>query len=234
MDKYFLSPTYLKKQLLSSAHCLQHIRKIRADYDLGKAIDFVFSPKASVIRPSQNRSELVKFLALVAERKPRNVIEIGSASGGNLFLLTRIASPNSVIVSIDLPGGEFGGGYRRWRIPLYLWFARPGQRIHLIRGDSHAPETLSKVMRLFKDRRVDLLFIDGDHSYSGVKQDFEMYSKLVRYGGIIALHDIKEHPPELHCEVHRYWQEIKTKYQYVELVEDQKARFGIGLLAIER
>ena len=38
---------------------------------------------------------------------------------------------------------------------------------------------------------MDFLFIDGDHSYEGAKQDFENYSKLVRPGGLIALHDIQ-------------------------------------------
>jgi len=43
---------------------------------------------------------------------------------------------------------------------------------------------------------LDFLFIDGDHTYEGVKRDFEMYSPLVRNGGIIAFHDIVKHPPE--------------------------------------
>jgi predicted O-methyltransferase YrrM len=40
---------------------------------------------------------------------------------------------------------------------------------------------------------VDLIFIDGDHSYEGVKQDFEIYAPLVRSDGLIAFHDILEH-----------------------------------------
>lgn len=37
-----------------------------------------------------------------------------------------------------------------------------------------------------------------------------MYRKLVREGGIIALHDIISHPPETGCEVSKVWDEIKT------------------------
>jgi hypothetical protein len=40
------------------------------------------------------------------------------------------------------------------------------------------------------------LFIDGDHTYEGVRRDFEMYSPLVRKGGIIAFHDIYPGPEE--------------------------------------
>ncbi|MCS7366302.1 MAG: class I SAM-dependent methyltransferase [archaeon YNP-WB-062] len=67
---------------------------------------------------------------------------------------------------------------------------------------------------------MDFLFIDGDHTYEGVKKDFEMYSPLVRGGGIIAFHDIVQHPPETGCEVSGFWNEIKLRYKYREIVED--------------
>ncbi len=40
-----------------------------------------------------------------------------------------------------------------------------------------------------QDIQIDFLFIDGDHSYEGVKTDFELYSKLLSDRGIIAIHD---------------------------------------------
>jgi predicted O-methyltransferase YrrM len=41
------------------------------------------------------------------------------------------------------------------------------------------------------DRRwIDLLYIDGDHSYEGVLTDLEMYSALVRNGGAVMMDDI--------------------------------------------
>jgi predicted O-methyltransferase YrrM len=43
---------------------------------------------------------------------------------------------------------------------------------------------------LLKGSEGDFLFIDGDHTYQGVKQDFQMYSPLVKKGGIVAFHDI--------------------------------------------
>jgi len=36
---------------------------------------------------------------------------------------------------------------------------------------------------------IDMLYIDGDHSYAGVKFDFEQFGALVRHGGFILLHD---------------------------------------------
>jgi hypothetical protein len=40
-----------------------------------------------------------------------------------------------------------------------------------------------------QDIKIDLLFIDGDHSYEGVKKDFELYSKILNDNGIIIIHD---------------------------------------------
>jgi len=40
-----------------------------------------------------------------------------------------------------------------------------------------------------EDLKIDFLHIDADHSYEGVKKDFELYSKIVKKGGIISIHD---------------------------------------------
>jgi predicted O-methyltransferase YrrM len=50
-------------------------------------------------------------------------------------------------------------------------------------------------------KRLDFLFIDGDHTYEGVKQDFEMYTPLVRKGGLVAMHDIV--PPPAYTRLRR-------------------------------
>lgn len=79
---------------------------------------------------------------------------------------------------------------------------------------------------------MDLLFIDGDHSYDGISKDFEMYSPLVKKGGIIAFHDIVKHPLETGCEVNKFWNEIKKKYKFIEIVKDRHQKGGgIGILA---
>lgn len=42
---------------------------------------------------------------------------------------------------------------------------------------------------VLQDIKIDILFIDGDHSYEGVKLDFNLYSKLLSPRGVIILHD---------------------------------------------
>ena len=40
-----------------------------------------------------------------------------------------------------------------------------------------------------QDIKIDILFIDGDHSYEGVKKDFELYSTILSENGVIIIHD---------------------------------------------
>jgi predicted O-methyltransferase YrrM len=181
---------------------------------------------------SQKYEELVPLLDRVRALRAERVCEIGTAAGGTLYLLTRVSAPEALLVSIDLA------------IPAHTRatrarFARAGQRLVSIEGDSHDVETQQRVERLLAGAKLDVLFIDGDHSYEGVRADFELYSPLVRSGGIIALHDVNEDFATRHGtptasvsgDVPRFWNELKRKYRSEELIADPgQDGFGIGIV----
>ena len=207
------------------------LKTLNQNYSLESLIDFVFHYGEGLLSPLQIKSENLSLLHILKNHKPKYILEIGTAKGGTLFLTTRIASEDAVIISIDLPGGEYFGGYEEWKIPLFKSFSLPKQEIHLIRADSHEVATLNKVRFILKGNKIDYMFIDGDHTYNGVKSDFTMYSPLVKSQAIIAFHDIVDHPPELKVGVNKFWNEIKEKYEYKEIVEDWYQKFGgIGIL----
>jgi predicted O-methyltransferase YrrM len=208
--------------------------------DMEKVLDFAYKGSTGgSIRPIQVRSEISQLLRRVEEIKPQHILEIGTANGGTLFLFAHAAAQNGHLISVDLPGGEFGDGYPIWRVPLYRSFAMPGQRIDLLRADSHSVVTRQKIEQLLQETKLDFLFIDGDHRYEGVKADFEMYAPLVRPGGLIAFHDITEFnydlghggsTPESPFGVKRFWDEIKTRFEHVEFIENPRGNFGLGVL----
>ena len=187
--------------------------------------------RATEFAALQKRRELSEFLWLVEEHRPRNVLEIGTCAGGTLYCLCRLAEPDGMIVSIDLPDGSFGGGCTEERVDeMRMLFPRDDQQLHLLREDSHSSATLANVQNILAGRQLDLLFIDGDHTYEGVKSDFEMYAPLARDGALIAFHDILKHSPKLGVGVDRYWNEIKAGYRHVEIIFPPMGWGGIGVL----
>jgi predicted O-methyltransferase YrrM len=178
-----------------------------------------------IISPIQSRVELVAALKVVQQAQPRTTMELGTANGGTLFMLTRVSAPDALILSLDLPGGDWGGGYGEKRVPLYEAFALPTQTIKLLRADSHQPASLDMIRETLEGRTIDFLFIDGDHSYEGVKMDYEMYSPLVTPGGLIGFHDIA-YP----CGVTQFWNELKPRYEETwEFIAPSKPIYGIAL-----
>jgi predicted O-methyltransferase YrrM len=183
------------------------------------------------IRLAQVRNEFLELLKIFKEKSPEVVVEIGTAKGGTLFCFSKLAPQNATIISVDLPDGNFGGGYPKSKIPLYQSFKKNGQKMFLLREDSHSEKTVQKLKEILNGKKVDFLFIDADHTYEGVKRDFELYSLLMAKNGIISFHDIAPIPGVSRTFVNAFWNEIKINYKYKELIENKDQGWaGIGVL----
>jgi predicted O-methyltransferase YrrM len=199
-------------------------------YTVESIMQDLFNKKLSLIQPWQYESEFIKLLEFYSNLNPRKVMEIGTANGGTLFAHCKLAKDNATIISVDLPGGKFGGGYPEWKTPIYMEFAKSGQNLHLIRGNSHAEDTVKKVKDILRGELLDYLFIDGDHTYDGVKKDFDTYFPFVKSGGGIIFHDIAMHNQSL-CEVDKFWDDIKSGYKHHEFIKDvDSGKYGIGVI----
>jgi predicted O-methyltransferase YrrM len=206
-------------------------KETQKPYTPETAIDFVNDKYGGFIRPLQVRWEIVSLAKIVEKLRPKTVLEIGTSRGGTLFAWARLATEDAHIVSIDLPGGENKWAYPRWKEPFYKTFASQGQTIDLIRGDSHSEQAFAEFKRTLHGEKIDFLFIDGDHTYRGVKMDYELYSPFVRQGGVIALHDVAPHPPITNCEVHVFWSEVKQgKHSETFIEKEDQGWGGIGIL----
>jgi predicted O-methyltransferase YrrM len=186
---------------------------------------------------AQKKGELRPFISLLRKQTLSTVVELGTYRGGTLWLWCQLAEPDALIVSIDLPGGEFGGGYDDPQAQRIRSYARANQELVLIRADSHLVTTRDELDMALGGRPIDFLFIDADHTYEGVKQDYEMYAPLVRPGGVVAFHDILPHTTEERCKVDVFWEELKREGidVFEEFVErdtraDGRIWGGIGAL----
>jgi predicted O-methyltransferase YrrM len=199
---------------------------------LPELVDLVMSQFSGILRPLQNRNELLLFVQRVQKLSPNVIVEIGTAKGGTFFLLSRAAQPNAVLVSIDLPGGYYGGGYPYWKTNFFRELIGTGKRVHFLRGNSHDAATKAELERILDGRKIDALFIDGDHSYQGVRQDFWLYAPLVRAGGLIALHDISRTEGG-EIDVHKFWTEVRADFATEQILDPgQKFGFGIGIVTV--
>lgn len=135
----------------------------------------------------QDKEEFWDFLQHIAVVPVRRILEIGAAHGGTALVWQEMADH---VVSLDCGRVTHPQDFQSH---LGIAGGIPDDRFHLDKvtfliKNSHEPATLSLVRSLMPE--VDLLFIDGDHSYSGAKLDWEMYSPLVRPGGVVGFHDI--------------------------------------------
>ena len=169
-------------------------------------------------RHPQNPEELKKLLEWVKDAE--SILEIGSRYGETLVCMAR-AMKGKKLVCVDLPNVE---GWADKTIVEGLkanveMLRKEGFDVDLILADSHDPETLKQVGGLF-----DVVFIDGDHSYEGVKLDWEMYGPL---GKSVIFHDIVKQPPgRAQLGVWQLWEEIKGE----EFIAPD-SRMGIGRVA---
>lgn len=181
----------------------------------------------------QKPPELLLFLESLKGKKLKVVVEIGTARGGVFYALCQAAENDAVLVSVDLPEGPYGGGCSGKDILRLRKYAKPGQTLRFIQQDSHLESTKRELWEAINKEKIDLLFIDGDHTYNGVKQDWELYSPLVRTGGMIVFHDICFHPTMPDVQVNEFWGGLKVGKNSVEFIDSSDRNWGgIGVITL--
>ncbi|MBT3268380.1 class I SAM-dependent methyltransferase [Candidatus Poribacteria bacterium] len=185
----------------------------------------------------QQEEEMVPAMEAIHAHAPKTVVEIGTAWGGSLFCWAQVADPDALLVSVDLPGGVGGAGYLPESIPHFRNFCFEGQELVAILGDSRDSAVIGAVDDALAGRSIDLLFIDGDHAYEGVKADFEQYSPLVTPGGMVMFHDIQpqtEVDPAQRIEVSVFWDEISAGRRSHSFIADpSQSGAGIGIIYMD-
>lgn len=183
----------------------------------------------------QHPVEIYKLYRQILELKPSEVLEIGTARGGTLYLWAQAAQEDARIISIDLPDGPFGGGYRSCRMPFYQEFSGERQNLILIRDNAHYSHTHDQVTNTLDGKGIDFLFIDADHSLRGICKNLCLYGPLVKIGGLIALHDVLENPRYQEIEIWKLWRHLES-LKNTTTIDDSKHSdrpLGLGIIKID-
>lgn len=184
----------------------------------------------AILGAHQLSSEIVAFLDFARSKEPRRVVEIGTAMGGTNFLLSQAIPDVTLMIGVDLFVANRA---------ILRSFSRSTQTLHFVNGSSYAAAIVARVGRLLAGQSLDLLFIDGDHTYEGARLDFARYRHFVRPGGLIAFHDIvADYQTRFGRQTGRWtgqvpilWEKVKMYYPFHEFVEDPaQDGFGIGVI----
>jgi predicted O-methyltransferase YrrM len=122
-------------------------------------------------------SELIFDLVERYKKNPVSLLEIGSAAGGNVYVFNYFLNLHNIVIVDNNKHKKY---MKRNEILKDISYIE-------VVGDSHSTEVKSKVAST--GLKFDIIFIDGDHSYSGVKQDFYDYKTLLSKDGLIIFHD---------------------------------------------
>jgi len=182
----------------------------------------------------QNPIEIQKFSEFFVSLNCKNILEIGTFLGGTFYTMCKLSNLDGKKISIDCPDVIAPGSevvkQKHNQIDEYL--IKFAKDVVIIRDNSKSEECLKKLEKSLQGELLDFIFIDGDHTYDGVKSDFLNYKKYLKDGGYIAFHDIDYHSSTISigCEVYKFWNEIKEEYDFIEF--KQGSFGGIGLVRI--
>ena len=147
------------------------------------------------------RSYVFTLHELVFEIRPEYVLEVGTQLGQSTksMLLAMGQNKFGKLISVD---------HKRRSDILDVEYPDLKEYCHFIKGSSHDPLTLQAVKDVLPEGKLlNIILIDGGHSYDDVKADYYDYYPLVKDGGLIILHDVCN----VNCGVPDFWKEIQEE-----------------------
>ena len=213
-------------QLCARRSC-SHRRATFFMLDLLAKSELVFSYPRRVELPYPWVEHIPFAFFLVDILRPKLLVELGSHTGNsyNAFCqAVELSGSNTKCNAVDTWQGDVHAGEYQSSIYEDL---RSYQESTYPGFSTLLRMTFDEALPKFEDRSIDLLHIDGLHTYEAVKHDFETWLPKVAPGGVILMHDIavREHD----FGVWRLWEEIKTRFKTSEFPHG----YGLGVVYID-
>lgn len=162
---------------------------------------------------------------LVRNLKPKKIVELGTHLGCSLFSFAQAIQDEKLKTQLDAidtwQGDKHTGSYDE------LIFTRVNEiknacyrevKINLIR------KTFDEASKGYSDNSIDMLHIDGLHTYKIVKHDYQTWFDKVKHNGIILLHDVAV--KEWGFGVHKLFDEIKQNFMTIKFDHS----YGLGVI----
>ena len=193
---------------------VQFLNQLSHDPYLFEVEDFM--PSAWI-----GHSPIMKFL--IREMQPKTFVELGVHNGFSYFVACQSIAQNRAdtrAFAIDHWVGDEQAGF----------FSREVfQSVTQINSKYDSFSTLLKMnfedaLTKFEPKSIDLLHIDGLHTYESVRADFYSWLPKISENGVLLLHDI--HVRRTSFGVYKLWEEIKKNFLTIEFVGSH----GLGVV----
>jgi hypothetical protein len=163
---------------------------------------------------------------LIRNIKPVSIVELGVHRGTSFFSMCQAIKDSGyipeTISAIDTwKGDEHSYLYDE---SVYVDFLKIQKLYYSNLPIKPIRKTFDEALLLFEDDSIDLLHIDGFHTYDAVRHDFETWFSKVKNGGVILFHDIFEYQKDF--GVHELWEELKMKHKSISFTHSH----GLGVL----
>ena len=170
---------------------------------------------------------------LIGRQRPRTLVELGTYSGSSFAAFCQAAQAcgaGTKCYGVDLWEGDMHMGsfdedlFRE--VSGYMATNHPDTAV-LVRKDFNA------AVHDFADGSVDLLHIDGTHTYEAVGNDFRTWLPKMSDRGVVLFHDINVTvenvgEPAKHFGVRRFFDETKPAYPSAEFDHC----YGLGIVVV--
>lgn len=163
--------------------------------------------------------DLIRFL------QPSKIVELGTHLGCSLFAFSQAVKDGKLKASIDAidtwKGDQHAGQYGEIifnRVKEIKKEKYSQLEINLIRT------TFNKAKATHNNKSIDILHIDGLHSYNAIKHDFDGWIGKVKDDGVILVHDINV--KEWGFGVYKFWNKVKQGYKTLEFDHS----YGLGVI----
>ena len=161
---------------------------------------------------------------IVTATRPQLTVELGTFSGLSFFTFCQAIKENEIdgaCYAVDTWEGEEHTG--KYDDTIYNQGNEHARREYA--GFAYLMRMLfADALKHFENDTIDLLHIDGLHTYDAVKEDFTTWYPKVKPGGVILFHDV--YARMMDFGAWKFWQELAPQYPSFEF----RHGFGLGVL----
>ncbi|SYX86459.1 conserved protein of unknown function [Paenibacillus alvei] len=156
--------------------------------------------------------------------KPKNIVELGTHYGCSFFSFCQSVKDfklRTKLYAIDTWSGDEQAGFYEEEV-----YDTVGKTVKTFFQDIDVTllrKTFDEALDDLEDSSIDLIHIDGLHTYEAVSHDFETWLPKLKDNGVIMFHDVFS---PLEYGSNQFWKEIKSRFPYYEF----KHSWGLGIL----